>query len=81
MTGQTINFTNGLLSDSLKFTRLNFDRRLKLFQTTGYTSSPNIRFSGFNKTVLYEVVSKNDPFVGKYHELYGGFYQGFYKLG
>jgi hypothetical protein len=80
MTGQTINFTNGLINDSLKFTRLNFDRRLKLFQTTGYTSSPNIRFSGFDKTILYEVVSKNDPFVGKYHELYGGFYQGFYKL-
>lgn len=80
MTGQTINFTNGLINDSLKFTRLNFDRRLKLFQTTGYTSSPNIRFSGFDKTILYEVVSKKDPFVGKYHELYGGFYQGFYKL-
>ena len=80
MTGQTINFTNGLFNNSLKFTRLNFDRRLKLFQTTGYTSSPNVRFSGFDKTVLYEVVSKNDPFVGKYHELYGGFYQGFYKL-
>lgn len=80
MTGQTINLINGLLDDSLKFTRLNFDRRLKLFQVTGYTSSPNVRFSGFDKTILYEVVSKNDPFVGKYHELYGGFYQGFYKL-
>ena len=80
MTGQTINFTNGLINNSLKFSRLEFDRRLKLFQVTGNTNSPNIRFSGFNKTVLYEVVSKNDPFVGKYHELYGGFYQGFYKL-
>jgi hypothetical protein len=34
-----------------------FDRRLKLFQVTGNTQSPNVRFSGFNKTVLYEVVS------------------------
>jgi len=50
-----------------------------MFQVTGYTDSPNIRFSGFDKTVLYEVVSKEDN-VGKYHELYGGFYQGFYKL-
>ena len=80
MTGETINLVNNLLDDSLKFTRLNFDRRLKLFQVTGYTSSPNVRFSGFDKTILYEVVSKDNPYVGKYHELYGGFYQGFYKL-
>ena len=80
MTGQTINLFMGLLDDGLKFTRLNYDRRLKLFQVTGNTGSPNIKFSGFNKNILYEVVSKNDPYVGKYHELYGGFYQGFYKL-
>lgn len=80
MTGQTITFTNSLYNDFIKFSRLNFDRRLKLFQVTGYTSSPNVRFSGFDDTVLYEVVSKDDLTVGKYHELYGGFYQGFYKL-
>ena len=80
MTGQTINLFMGLLDDGLKFTRLNYDRRLKLFQVTGNTNSPNVRFSGFNKSILYEVVSKTDPYVGKYHELYGGFYQGFYKL-
>jgi len=78
MTGETITFTNGLLPDVLKFDRLSFDRRLKLFQVTGYTES-NVRFSGFDKTVLYEVVSKTD-YTGKYHDLYGGFYQGFYKL-
>jgi len=77
MTGQTITFTNGI-NDFTKFDRLSFDRRLKMFQVTGYTSS-NVRFSGFDKTILYEVVSKNDS-VGYYHELYGGFYQGFYKL-
>jgi hypothetical protein len=77
MTAQTITFTNGI-NDFTKFNRLSFDRRLKMFQVTGYTSS-NIRFSGFDKTILYEVVSKNDS-VGYYHELYGGFYQGFYKL-
>ena len=77
MTAQTITFTNGI-NDVTKFDRLSFDRRLKMFQVTGYTSS-NIRFSGFDKTILYEVVSKNDS-VGYYHELYGGFYQGFYKL-
>ena len=79
MTGESITVTNGFFNDELKFDRYHFDRRLKLFQVTGYTSN-NIRFSGFDKTVLYEVVSKNSPYEGNYHELYGGFYQGFYKL-
>jgi len=64
MTGQTITFTNGLFNDTLKFERLYFDRRLKLFQVTGNTNSPNIRFSGFDKTILYEVVSKSSPYEG-----------------
>jgi len=34
MTGQTITFTKGLLSDSSKFNRLSFDRRFKMFQVT-----------------------------------------------
>lgn len=80
MTGETITFTNGLLPDSQKFDRLSFDRRLKLFQVTANTSSNNVRFSGFPDVVLYEIVTKDSPFEGKYHELYGGFYQGFYKL-
>ena len=80
MTGETITFTKGLYSDYLKFNRMYYDRRLKLHQVTGHTNLPNVRFSGFNKTVLYEVVSKSSPFEGRYHELYGGFYQGFYKL-
>jgi hypothetical protein len=79
MTGNTITFTKGLLSDNDKFDRLKFDRRMKLFQTTGYTSQ-NIVFSGFNDVILYEVVGKELPGIGRYHELYGGFYQGFYKL-
>ena len=79
MTGETLNYTKGLYNDFLKFDRLHFDRRFKLFQVTGYTQSNN-KFSGITKDTLYEVVSKNDPQFGKYHELYGGFYQGFYKL-
>ena len=35
MSGETIYFTNGLYDDSLKFDRLHFDRRLKMFQVTG----------------------------------------------
>jgi hypothetical protein len=80
MTGYSITFTKGLFSDGLKFERLYFDRRLKLFQVTANTNSPNVRFSGFPNTVLYEVVSKYGQTEGLYHELYGGFYQGFYRL-
>jgi len=50
-----------------------------MFQVTGYTSQYN-RFSGIPKNTLYEIESTVDPNVGKYHKLYGGFYQGFYKL-
>lgn len=78
MTGETITFTNGLLDDSQKFDRYHFDRRLKLFQVTSYANSPNERFPTNEKT-LYEVVSKTD-YTGYYNELYGGFYQGFFKL-
>ena len=80
MTGQSITFTKGLFSDDLKFDRFHFDRRLKLFQVTANTSSPNVRFSGFPNTVLYEIISKYGTTEGLYHELYGGFYQGFYRL-
>jgi len=79
MTGKTITFTNGLFNDFLKFQRLYFDRRLKMFQVTGYTGTYN-RFSAITQQTLYEVVSKDNIAVGKYHELYGGFYQGFHKL-
>ena len=79
MTGQSITFTNGLLDDSQKFDRLSFDRRLKLFQVTGYTSQ-NIQFSGITGRTLFEIVSKTGTTEGYYQELYGGFYQGFYKL-
>ena len=36
--------------------------------------------SGIPKNTLYEIESTVEPNVGKYHKLYGGFYQGFYKL-
>ena len=80
MSGETLYYTNGLFPSSVKFDRMYRDRRMKLHQVTGHTSSPNFKFSGFSKDVLYEVVSKVNPIFGTYHELYGGFYQGFYKL-
>ena len=79
MTGQTLNFTTGFFDDSVKFNRMYYDRRFKMFQVTGNTQTYN-RFSGNTKQTLYEVVSKSGSTIGQYHELYGGFYQGFYKL-
>lgn len=79
MTGQSITITNGL-DTSNTFDRYHFDRRLKLIQVTGYTSPPNNRFSGLTSQTIYEVVSYTGASEGVYHELYGGFYQGFYKL-
>ena len=77
--GDSLNFTNGLFPDSLKFNRLYFDRQMKFFQTT--TNVPgNNKFSGVSEYTTYQMVSKTDPTVGRYVELYGGFYQGFYKL-
>lgn len=80
MTGQSISYTEGLLPDNTKFDRLKFDRRLKLFQVTGYTSHPNHRFSGITAETSYEMVSYTANTIGTYNELYGGFYQGFYEL-
>jgi hypothetical protein len=79
MTGQSITVTNGL-DNTQTFSRNFFDRRFKMFQITGYTSPPNNRFSGSSAQTLYEMVSYSGNNVGYYVELYGGFYQGFYKL-
>jgi hypothetical protein len=79
MTGQSITVTNGL-DNTRTFSRDFFDRRFKMFQVTGYTSPPNNRFSGSSAQTLYEMVSYSGNNVGYYVELYGGFYQGFYKL-
>jgi outer membrane biosynthesis protein TonB len=80
MTGMTISYTNGLTNSALAFDRYTFDRRLKLVQVTGYTNSPNVRFSANTAQTVYEVVSKNSNIFGEYHHLYGGFYQGFFQL-
>ncbi len=80
MTGITISYTNGITSSSLAFDRYTYDRRLKLIQVTAYTDSPNVRFSANTAQTVYEVVSKTSNIFGEYHHLYGGFYQGFFKL-
>ena len=79
MTGQTLYYTMGLRND-YKFHPHYYDRRMKFHMVTGYTLTPNQVFSGRPKNVMYNMVSKTDQTIGYYQELYGGFYQGFYKL-
>lgn len=38
------------------------------------------RFSGNTKETLYNIVTRTGSTVGIYNQLYGGFYQGFFKL-
>jgi len=80
MTGETIYITQGLFPSNLKFDRYHFDRRFKMWQVTGYTQSPNHLFSGISANTLYEIISHSGGSEGYYNELYGGFYQGFFKL-
>ena len=79
MSGESVTFTMGI-NDFEKFNPHYYDRRFKLHPVTGYTSAPNQRFSGNTKETVYNIVSKSGDTVGYYNELYGGFYQGFYKL-
>jgi hypothetical protein len=79
MSGETLYYCMGI-RDDYKFDPYHYDRRTKLHMVTGYTLPPNEVFSGRPKNVIYNAVSKFDLPVGYYQELYGGFYQGFYKL-
>jgi hypothetical protein len=78
MSGETLTFTMGL-DEFETFNPHFYDRRFKLHQVTSYANSPNVRFSG-NPEVIYNIISKTGDTVGYYNELYGGFFQGFYKL-
>jgi hypothetical protein len=80
MSGESISYTMGLLTGTSKFNRYSFDRRFKMFQVTGYTNPPSERFSGNTDRTVYEIVSKTNSQIGTYNQLYGGFYQGFFKL-
>jgi hypothetical protein len=40
----------------------------------------SIRFSGNTKETVYNIVTKTGDTIGVYNQLYGGFYQGFFKL-
>jgi hypothetical protein len=79
MSGQTLYYIKGI-DDTYKFNPHYRDSRFKMHPVTGYTQQPNVVFSGRPKNTIYNIVSKNTYPVGYHQELYGGFYQGFYKL-
>ena len=57
------------MPDKYKYDPLHYDRRFKMHAVTGYT----------NNEYNYNIVSVSGT-SGYYNELYGGFYQGFWKL-
>lgn len=79
MTGNTLYYSMGI-RDDYKFNPLYYDRRFKMRPITGYTQSPNTRFSGITGQTLYNIVTKSSTTIGQYYELYGGYLQGFYQL-
>jgi hypothetical protein len=79
LTGQTLYYSMGV-RDDYKYDPKYYDRRMKFHMVTGYTLPPNEVFSGRPKNVIYNIVAKSAATIGYYQDLYGGFYQGFYKL-
>jgi hypothetical protein len=79
MTGNTLYYSMGI-RDDYKFNPLYYDRRFKMRPVTGYTQSPNTRFSGITAQTLYNIVTQTATTIGQYYELYGGYLQGFYQL-
>jgi hypothetical protein len=79
MSGGTLYYIKGI-NNTYKFHPHYRDSRFKMHPVTGYTQLPNVVFSGRPKNTIYNIVSKSADTIGYYQELYGGFYQGFYKL-
>ena len=80
MSGETIQITTGLYeTESDKFSRYKYDRRMKLHPITGFTTTENRLWddNSYNYDMYY--ATDGNP-VGYFSRLDGGFYQGFYKI-
>ena len=80
MSGETIEITTGLyLSDSDKFSRYKYDRRMKMHPITGFTTTQNRLWNdgSYDYNLSYDNVGGDIGYVAR---LEGGFYQGFYKI-
>jgi len=77
--GETIQINTGLYTNSVdKYNRLKYDRRLKLHPISGITTSTNRIYN--DNSYTYNLTGKTQQNIGRYAELNGGFYQGFYKI-
>jgi len=80
MSGETIEITTGLYeTESDKFSRYKYDRRMKMHPITGFTTSENRLWNdnSYNYNMSY---TTDGGSVGYFARLNGGFFQGFYKL-
>ena len=80
MSGETIEITTGLYeTESDKFSRYKYDRRMKMHPITGFTTSENRLWNDNSYTYDMYYATDGNP-VGYFARLNGGFFQGFYKL-
>ena len=80
MSGETIQITTGLYeSESDKFSRYKYDRRMKMHPITGFTTTENRLWNdgSYNYDMAY---ATDGGSVGYFARLSGGFFQGFYKI-
>ena len=78
MVNSPISYTMSL-SEENKFNPNFYDLRFKMRPVNTFAEKPNLRLEN-NELTSYNIVSKENSSVGYYNELYGGYYQGFYKL-
>jgi hypothetical protein len=80
MSGETIQINTGLYtSQSDKFSRYKYDRRMKMHPITGFTTSENRLWN--DNSYSYDLSYNNaGGDVGYVAKLNGGFFQGFYKI-
>ena len=81
MSGETIEITTGLYtSNSDKYSRYKYDRRMKFHPITGFTTTQNRLWD--DNSYIYDLSYSNDfnSEVGYFARLNGGFFQGFYKI-
>jgi len=80
MSGETIEITTGLYeTESDKFSRYKYDRRMKMHPITGFTTSENRLWNDNSYAYDMYYTTDGNP-VGYFARLNGGFFQGFYKL-
>lgn len=80
ISGETIQITTGLYtSNSDKYSRYKYDRRMKLHPITGFTTTQNRLWDDNSYTYDLEYDTYGDS-VGYFARLNGGFFQGFYKI-